>query len=36
MDAELKIWEVKIYFFDIRKLIKISRNGSKIHEFEGR
>jgi hypothetical protein len=32
MDFELKFGEFKFYF-DFRKLIKIDRNGLKIHKF---
>jgi hypothetical protein len=35
MDFELTIWKVKACF-DFRKLIKIARNGLKIHKFAWR
>jgi hypothetical protein len=36
MDFELKIWEIKVCFFDFREWIKIARNVLKIQEFAWR
>jgi hypothetical protein len=36
MGSELKFWELKVCFFDFRKLIKIDRNGPQILKFAWR